>query len=645
VSTQIQIRRDTTANWESVNPTLADGEIGFDVTVNRFKVGDGVKSWTEIEYSGSTGTGSELVDGEAYIRLEDGSWVASPSMTLEGDLNISGNIVIDGGIVDPDGNPSGGGSYAVAIADTPPENGKSGDTWFDSTEGEGSLYIHDGDVWFSSNAFSKGSSGGSGGSGGSIEAIASGSLDTGEAVIVNADGTVSVVKDAVNIGEDIAAGIGNISAIIPDGSKEFSASYDPSTDSFLVAYRDGSLSASTNSSYYGFVLVAKISGDDVTYGTPVVLHSGQTDFISTTYDPNTGNHVIFYNAKGSDGNGEAIVATVSQGTVTLGAAVPFTETQAQQISSAYDSKNGKHVIAYRDSKYGYGKARPATVVGNTVLFGNNPSFWTKSTQATSIAYDPVNEKMLVTFYSEGATLSKVAEVSGDTLSFNGAETKLQNSLFSPTSVYDPSEGKVVVAGKSNPDGDKGKVYAGVISGDSVAFNSPVMFPSGIADKLDCCYDSASGKVIITYKDGDKGMVRACATGSLSLGEAVEIKDNYVESTAVSYSPVMGRSIVLAGRRSDSGITHTVDAARYSPGGKFPDTPGTTLTDTNYIGTSSADYSDGETATIQTVGSVSEDQSGLTAGLAYYVQPDGSLGTSGDVFAGTAISPTKLIVKG
>ena len=160
MSTQIQIRRDTTANWESVNPTLADGEIGFDVTVNRFKVGDGVKAWTEIEYSGSTGTGtgSELVDGEAYIRLEDGSWVASPSMTLEGDLNISGNIVIDGGIVDPDGNPSGGGSYAVAIADTPPENGKSGDTWFDSTEGEGSLYIYDGDVWFSSNAFSKGSS-------------------------------------------------------------------------------------------------------------------------------------------------------------------------------------------------------------------------------------------------------------------------------------------------------------------------------------------------------------------------------------------------------------------------------------------------------------------------------------------------------
>ena len=98
MSTQIQIRRDTTANWENVDPILADGEIGFDTTVNRFKVGNGVKAWSELDYSGSSG--SSLVDGAAYIRLEDDSWVASPSMTLEGDLNIGGNIVIDGEIVD-----------------------------------------------------------------------------------------------------------------------------------------------------------------------------------------------------------------------------------------------------------------------------------------------------------------------------------------------------------------------------------------------------------------------------------------------------------------------------------------------------------------------------------------------------------------
>ena len=59
-------------------------------------------------------------------------------------------------------------------------------------------------------------------------------------------------------------------------------------------------------------------------------------------------------------------------------------------------------------------------------------------------------------------------------------------------------------------------------------------------------------------------------------------------------------------------------------------------------------SDASTATIQVVGSVDDAQSGLTAGSAYYVQINGDLGTTADspsVFAGTAISSSKIIVKG
>jgi len=55
VSTQIQIRRDTTANWENVNPVLADGEIGYDTTANKFKVGNGADEWSALEYSSSGG--------------------------------------------------------------------------------------------------------------------------------------------------------------------------------------------------------------------------------------------------------------------------------------------------------------------------------------------------------------------------------------------------------------------------------------------------------------------------------------------------------------------------------------------------------------------------------------------------------------
>ena len=74
-------------------------------------------------------------------------------------------------------------------------------------------------------------------------------------------------------------------------------------------------------------------------------------------------------------------------------------------------------------------------------------------------------------------------------------------------------------------------------------------------------------------------------------------------------------------------------------------PSSNLTAENYIGISNGAYSNGQTATVQVTGSVDDAQSGLTAGQAYYVQDDGTLGESGSVFAGTAVSASKIIVKG
>ena len=75
---------------------------------------------------------------------------------------------------------------------------------------------------------------------------------------------------------------------------------------------------------------------------------------------------------------------------------------------------------------------------------------------------------------------------------------------------------------------------------------------------------------------------------------------------------------------------------------------TTLTSENYIGTAATGAPDGTGARINLKGAVDENQSGLTAGQSYYVQTDGTLGTTPadpSVFAGTAVAANKLIVKG
>jgi hypothetical protein len=49
----IQVRRDTAANWTSTNPTLAAGEIGLETDTLKIKVGNGSTAWTSLAYAGS----------------------------------------------------------------------------------------------------------------------------------------------------------------------------------------------------------------------------------------------------------------------------------------------------------------------------------------------------------------------------------------------------------------------------------------------------------------------------------------------------------------------------------------------------------------------------------------------------------------
>ena len=51
MATQIQLRRGTAANWTSVNPILAIGEMGLETDTGKFKVGTGVAVWTALPYS------------------------------------------------------------------------------------------------------------------------------------------------------------------------------------------------------------------------------------------------------------------------------------------------------------------------------------------------------------------------------------------------------------------------------------------------------------------------------------------------------------------------------------------------------------------------------------------------------------------
>ena len=54
--TRIQVRRDTTDNWQLSNTLLSDGELGLEFREGdveeslRLKVGDGTTRWNDLKY-------------------------------------------------------------------------------------------------------------------------------------------------------------------------------------------------------------------------------------------------------------------------------------------------------------------------------------------------------------------------------------------------------------------------------------------------------------------------------------------------------------------------------------------------------------------------------------------------------------------
>lgn len=68
MSVQLQLRRDTAANWTATNPILAQGEPGYETDTNKIKYGDGATAWNSLAYFTAGGGGGS--PGGANTQLQ-----------------------------------------------------------------------------------------------------------------------------------------------------------------------------------------------------------------------------------------------------------------------------------------------------------------------------------------------------------------------------------------------------------------------------------------------------------------------------------------------------------------------------------------------------------------------------------------------
>jgi hypothetical protein len=204
---------------------------------------------------------------------------------------------------------------------------------------------------------------------------------------------------------------------------------------------------------------------------------------------------------------------------------------------------------------------------------------------------------------------------------------------------------LLVAYKDNAAGGAGRANVGTVSGTTTSWGSEVTFDASSSEQITTTYDEKAQSVVIGYIDNlslDRfRVVFATISGTTpSYSSEYTIHTTYTGYPGFSYDANSERTVAVYQDKVNSNYG-TANVLR------VPFT-NQNLTAENYIGISDDAYLDGATATVQIVGSVDDAQSGLTAGQKYYVQNNNTLSLSPDspsVFAGTAVSATKIIIKG
>lgn len=124
---QIQFRRGTSAEWASANPILAQGEIGVNLDGNRFKIGTGLTSWNNLDYtavfdvvvqsptapivyptfanaSGTTNIGIASTGSTSFVYIPSTGNLGIGTTNATSKLTVSGNLLVTGIITATDFN-------------------------------------------------------------------------------------------------------------------------------------------------------------------------------------------------------------------------------------------------------------------------------------------------------------------------------------------------------------------------------------------------------------------------------------------------------------------------------------------------------------------------------------------------------------
>ena len=464
-----------------------------------------------------------------------------------------------------------------------------------------------------------------------VQLTAEGAITAGKPCIVEADGDVAQISQAITIGSP--------ATFESDTVEEFSTpAFDSSNNKVVIGYRD------SGNSGYGTAVVGTVSGSSITFGTPVVFASASTNSVSGTFDSNSNKVVFAFSDAGNSKHGTAIVGTVSGTSISFGSEAVFESDDSRVVAIGFDSSNNKVVIAFRDNNDSkYGKAVVGTVSSTSISFGSATTFESAQTADHNVVFDSNSNKIVICYGDVGNSFyptAIVGTVSGTSISFGTAVVADSNAATSIAATFDSNSNKVVMGlGTSST----GAGIVGTVSGTSISFGTKASFASASSSMFGASFDTSTNKVGITFVDGGNSDI-----GTLVIGTVSGTDISFTSEVAFETGAIIGGGTVFDSDANRIVVSYRTTSDNYGKAVAFTGGAVTNLTSENFIGFAENDCTDNGLATIQLGGSVNDKQTSLTAGQTYFVQTDGTIGTTADspsVTAGTAVSSTKILVKG
>ena len=484
-------------------------------------------------------------------------------------------------------------------------------------------------------------------------ATASGAIADGDPCVIKTDGTVAKVAISNTAKNPVTSSNSNWNDISSVQSNYTSAVYMPDNGAQIaVFWQDAS-----NNDRARVKMINALSDGSIAEGTEYEVTGNTTFFNKVVYDTNVDKFLFVYKDGSNSGKTYCKVGTFANNAWTFGGHVAISPYSSAFCDAVYDPDSQKIVVIYEDQgssgSDSQGKAVVGTISGTSISFGTAVSFGSTNTSRYDITYDTTANKVIIA-YTDGADSEKgkavVGTVSGTSISFGSASTFESGTTDQSQIVYASGSDRLFVVYQDEGNSNALTGCVGSVSGTSITWGTPAQI--GITTVHDdvphsVAYDSDADNVLITYSDlfsnGGTLFVRPAVIGtnSFTLNNEVIVNNNqgfrYLQTV---HDPSQSKMVIGGSYYGSQYLSfNTVDTV----------TSSSNLTVDNFVGISNGAYGDGTTATIQTFGAVDDAQSGLTTAQKYYVQGDGTLGTSQTegtgTLAGIALSATKLLISG